>query len=196
MENREHPIIENLKQQFLYYKQLGDQTFHQLEEKDLFWKFNSEFNSIAIIVNHIAGNMLSRWTDFLTTDGEKDWRNRDQEFEDVLKSKVEVMAYWEKGWECFLNALNQLNEDKDLNQIIYIRNQGHTVLEALQCQLAHYPYHIGQMVMIGKMIKNEEWKSLSIPKNESSSYNQEKFSKEKSKIHFTEEYINKKDHLE
>lgn len=194
MENRDHPIIENLKNQFLYYKLLGEQTFDQLEEKDFFWKFNSEFNNIAIIVHHIAGNMLSRWTDFLTTDGEKEWRNRDQEFEDVLKSKVEVIAYWEKGWECFLNALNQLNEDKALNQIIYIRNQGHTVLEALQRQLAHYPYHIGQIVMIGKMIKNEEWKSLSIPKNQSSSYNQEKFSKEKSKIHFTEEYIIKKDH--
>lgn len=194
MGNRDHSIIENLKNQFLYYKLLGEKTFNQLEEKDFFWKFNSEFNSIAIIVNHIAGNMLSRWTDFLTTDGEKEWRNRDQEFEDVLKSKVEVIAYWEKGWECFLNALNQLNEDKNLNQIIYIRNQGHTVLEALQRQLAHYPYHIGQIVMIGKMIKNEEWKSLSIPKNHSSPYNQEKFSKEKSKTHFTEEYIIKKDH--
>ena len=193
MGNRDE-ILQNIKNQFLYYKLLGEKTFTQLEDNKLFWKPSSESNSIAVIVNHIAGNMLSRWTDFLTTDGEKEWRNRDQEFEDVLKSKDEVIEFWEKGWKCFLSVFDELDDDKDLNQIIYIRNQGHTVLEALQRQLAHYPYHIGQIVMLGKMIKNDEWKSLSIAKNQSSSYNQEKFSKEKSNIHFTEEYIIKKDH--
>lgn len=107
-------------------------------------------------------------------------------------SKDEVISYCEKGWSCFLDAMGLIKSDEDLDQIIYIRNQGHTVLEALQRHLAHYPYHIGQIIFIGKMIKNDEWLSLSIPKNQSSNYNQEKFNQEKSKIHFTEEYINKK----
>lgn len=184
--------LESIKKQFLYYKSLGELTFEQLTEEELFYQPTSESNSIAIIVQHLAGNMLSRWTDFLTADGEKDWRNRDEEFEPIIKTKSEMMEVWERGWECFLGALNQLHATEDLERIIYIRNQGHTVLEAINRQLAHYPYHIGQIVFLGKMIKNDQWKSLSIPKNQSSNYNQEKFSKDKSRTHFTEEYINKK----
>lgn len=184
--------LDSIKKQFLYYKQLGELTFDQLSEEELFWQPTFESNSIAIIVQHLVGNMLSRWTDFLTTDGEKDWRNRDQEFEPIIQTKSQLIEEWIKGWNCLFDALTQLHSVNDLEQIIYIRNQGHTVLEAINRQLAHYPYHIGQIVFIGKMIKNEKWKSLSIPKNQSSSYNQEKFLKDKSITHFTEEYLNKK----
>ena len=130
--------------------------------------------------------MLSRWTNFLTEDGEKEWRNRDDEFEDTYSSKEEMFAYWEEGWQCLLNTLNLL-EAKDLEKIIYIRNQGHTVLEAINRQLAHYPYHIGQIVYIAKLLKGDNWKSLLIPKGKSKIYNQEKFSKEKERKHFTDE---------
>lgn len=180
--------LESIRKQFEYYKMLGDKTIDQLPDDKLFWQYNDESNSIAIIVKHLYGNMLSRWTDFLTTDGEKEWRNRDAEFENNINSKEILIEMWEEGWKCFFNALNLLNAE-DLNRIIYIRNEGHTVLEAINRQLAHYPYHVGQMVFIGKMICNEKWISLSIPKGNSSSYNKEKFSKEKHKQHFTDEFL-------
>jgi hypothetical protein len=182
--------LESTKKQFEYYKMLGDKTISQLPDDKLFWQYNEESNSIAIIVKHLSGNMLSRWTDFLTSDGEKDWRNRDEEFENDIKTKTELIQKWDDGWNCFFNALNSLKED-DLSKTIYIRNQGHTVLEAINRQLAHYPYHIGQMVFIGKMICNEKWVSLSIPKGNSKTYNTEKFSKEKHNEHFTEEFLKK-----
>lgn len=182
--------LESIRKQFEYYKMLGDKTIDQLPDDKLFWQYNEESNSIAIIVKHLYGNMLSRWTDFLTTDGEKEWRNRDAEFENNINSKEILIEMWEEGWKCFFNALNPLNAE-DLNRIIYIRNEGHTVLEAINRQLAHYPYHVGQMVFIGKMICNESWVSLSIPKGKSKSYNTEKFSKEKQNKHFTEEFLTK-----
>lgn len=182
--------LESVIKQFEYYKMLGDKTFSQLEENKLFWKYNEESNSIAVIVKHLWGNMLSRWTDFLTTDGEKEWRNRNDEFEENLENKEEILRKWNDGWNCLFTALKSLNED-DLSKIIYIRNQGHTVTEAINRQLAHYPYHIGQIVFIGKMAVNENWKSLSIPKGKSNSYNSEKFSQPKSKTHFTDEYLNR-----
>ena len=182
--------LESIRKQFEYYKMLGDKTIDQLPDDKLFWQYNEESNSIAIIVKHLYGNMLSRWTDFLTTDGEKEWRNRDAEFENNLNSKETLIEMWEEGWKCFFNALNLLNAE-DLNRIIYIRNEGHTVLEAINRQLAHYPYHVGQMVFIGKMICNENWVSLSIPRGKSNSYNAGKFSKEKQNKHFTEEFLNK-----
>lgn len=180
--------LESIRKQFEYYKMLGDKTIDQLPEDKLFWQYNDESNSIAIIVKHLYGNMLSRWTDFLTTDGEKEWRNRDAEFENNINSKETLIEMWVEGWKCLFNTLNLLKAD-DLNRIIYIRNEGHTVLEAINRQLAHYPYHVGQMVFIGKMICNEKWISLSIPKGNSSSYNKEKFSKEKHKQHFTDEFL-------
>lgn len=173
--------------QFEYYKMLGEKAMEQLQESQLFWEYNSESNSIAVIVNHIAGNMLSRFTDFLTSDGEKSWRNRDSEFEQTFTSRDEIMAYWQKGWEKLLNTLNHL-EQSDLEAIVYIRNEGHTITEAVNRQLAHYPYHIGQIVMIAKMLTGENWKSLSIPRNHSSDYNQDKFSKAKGRRHFTDDY--------
>lgn len=180
--------IESVRKQFEYYKMLGEKTFAQLEEKDLFWSYNEDSNSIAVIVHHLWGNMLSRWTDFLHSDGEKDWRNRDAEFEDIIKTKEELLQKWNDGWNCLFNAINALGEE-DLNRIIYIRNQGHTVTEAINRQLAHYPYHIGQIVFIGKMLARNGWNSLSIPKGNSQSYNSEKFSKPKGITHFTDEYL-------
>lgn len=180
--------LESVKKQFLYYKTLGEKAFEQLEPEQLFVSVNENTNSIAVIVKHLSGNMLSRWTDFLTTDGEKDWRNRDDEFEATIQTKEELLDFWNKGWDCFLNTLDTL-EANHLVQIIYIRNEGHTVTEAINRQLAHYPYHIGQIVFFAKLLKSGEWDSLSIPKNKSTAYNADKFSKEKTIKNFTEEEL-------
>lgn len=180
--------LESARKQFLYYKMLGEKAFEQLESQQLFVSVNENTNSIAVIVKHLSGNMLSRWTDFLTTDGEKEWRNRDDEFNDTIQTKEYLLAFWNKGWDCFLNALDAL-ENNHLSQIIYIRNEGHTVIEAINRQLAHYPYHIGQIVFYAKLLKNGEWDSLSIPKNKSSAYNADKFSKEKTIKNFTDEEL-------
>ncbi|MEZ4771842.1 MAG: DUF1572 domain-containing protein [Bacteroidia bacterium] len=178
--------LTSTKKQFEYYKMLGEKTFSQLPDEGLFWQYNAESNSVATIVKHLWGNMLSRWTDFLTTDGEKTWRERDAEFENDIQTRAELMEKWNEGWDCLFSTLNSLTEE-DLDKLIYIRNQGHTVTEAINRQLAHYPYHIGQMVFIGKMICGEKWASLSIPKGNSSQFNAEKFSLPKRKRHFTDE---------
>ncbi|WP_452600946.1 DUF1572 family protein [Pontimicrobium sp. MEBiC06410] len=178
--------LTSILKQFEYYKALGDKTFNQLTFIELQYKPNSYANSITIITKHIVGNMLSRWTNFLTEDGEKEWRHRDSEFEDSYNSKEEVLIAWNKGWACLFDALESLTY-KDLERIIYIRNQGHTVTEAINRQLAHYSYHIGQIVYIGTLIKNEDWQSLSIAKGQSSSYNNDKFSKAKTRRHFTDD---------
>jgi hypothetical protein len=170
---------------------LGEKTFEQVTEAQLFWQYNADSNSIAIIVKHLWGNMRSRWTDFLTTDGEKEWRQRDTEFENDLNTKTELLQRWNEGWAYLFAALNSIT-DKDLDTIIYIRNQGHTIMEAINRQLAHYPYHIGQIVYIGKMCTDASWHSLSIPKGHSNDYNADKFSQEKSQQHFTDEYLKDK----
>ncbi|MDB5135095.1 MAG: hypothetical protein JWP37_1698 [Mucilaginibacter sp.] len=180
--------LQSVIKQFEYYKLLGEKAMDQLPEEKLFWQYNNESNSIAVIVKHLWGNMLSRWTDLLTTDGEKEWRNRDAEFENDIQSKEDLLLKWDEGWQCLLNALKELTEE-DLEKIVYIRNQGHTVLEAINRQLAHYPYHIGQIIYIAKMVSDSNWKSLSIPKGNSNSFNEEKFSIPKSKQHFTEEFL-------
>lgn len=180
--------LESVKKQFLYYKMLGEKAIAQLEPDQLFVTLNEDTNSIATIVKHVSGNMLSRWTDFLTSDGEKEWRNRDSEFENDLKSKEEVLLIWNEGWDCLLNALNSLNPEQ-LSDIIYIRNEGHTVIEAINRQLAHYPYHIGQIVFYAKQLKKGDWDSLSIPKNKSGNYNAEKFAKEKEIKNFTDDEL-------
>ncbi|GEM53302.1 DUF1572 family protein [Empedobacter brevis] len=184
-------LMNGIIKQFQYYKQLGEKTFSQLSEQDLFWQYNENSNSIAIIVNHLSGNMLSRWTDFLTTDGEKEWRNRDEEFEAQIQSKDELLEKWQRGWNCMFDALKRIKKEEDLEQVIYIRNEGHTVIEAINRQLAHYPYHVGQIVFIGKLLKDAEWNSLSIPKNKSSDYNQNKFSSDRKKQYFTDEFLDK-----
>ena len=178
--------LSSVIKQFEYYKSLGDKTIAILNYEELKKEFITDSNSITIIVKHLVGNMLSRWTNFMVEDGEKSWRQRDLEFEDTYNSKTELLNAWEDGWACLFNALHNLNES-DLEKIIFIRNQGHTVTEAINRQLAHYSYHIGQIVFIGKLIKGTEWQSLSIPKGQSKDYNAEKFSKEKIKKHFTDD---------
>jgi len=184
--------IESSIKQFEYYKMLGEKTFNQLQEEDLFWKYNEDSNSIGVIVNHLSGNMLSRWTDFLTSDGEKPWRNRDSEFEEVIQNKEALLLRWNEGWDCLLSTLKSLKET-DLNQLVYIRNEGHTITEAINRQVAHYAYHVGQIVFIGKMCTQSHWQSLSIPKGNSQHYNAQKFSKEKEKSHFTDEFLKNKE---
>lgn len=157
---------------FEYYKSLGDKTFDQLSDEQMFWQYNEESNSVAIIVKHLAGNMLSRWTDFLMEDGEKSWRNRDEEFVNDFKTKEEILDFWEQGWACLFNALNQIN-DENIYSTIYIRGEAHSVIDAVLRQLAHYPYHIGQIVYIAKMLKNDDWKTLSIARNHSQEFNTE-----------------------
>lgn len=177
-------------QQFKYYQLLANKTIGVLSDEELFYQPNKESNSIAIIMQHMAGNMLSRFTNFLTEDGEKAWRNRDAEFDTNFTDKQALLIYWEKGWACFFNALESL-EDNDLEKIVYIRNQGHTVTEAINRQLAHYAYHIGQIVYVGKLIKNQDWQSLSIPKGASQQFNEVKFATPKHQEHFTKEFLNK-----
>lgn len=177
--------LESVRKQFLYYKMLGEKAMIQLPDEGLFFEFNEESNSIAVIVNHLAGNMLSRFTDFLASDGEKDWRNRDLEFVNPFQNRAELLVKWEEGWRCLLDALSVLGA-ADLERVVYIRNEGHTVMEAINRQLAHYPYHIGQIVFIARMIKNKEWQSLSIPRNQSAQYNAGKFAHEKARRHFTD----------
>jgi hypothetical protein len=161
--------LESSRKQFEYYKMLGEKTFAQVPEEALFWQYNAESNSMAMIVQHLTGNMLSRWTDFRTTDGEKPWRDRDGEFENNFKNnnnfatKRDIVLLWNKGWLCLFEALDSIRES-ELDDIIYIRNEKHTLTEAINRQLAHYPYHVGQLVFIAKMCQNEAWQSLSIPR--------------------------------
>ncbi|HEY4873932.1 MAG TPA: DUF1572 family protein [Puia sp.] len=145
------------------YKVLGDKTFEQLDDKDFHYSPNEESNSIAIIVQHVSGNMLSRWTNFLTEDGEKEWRQRDDEFEVHQFSKQQIIDIWNKGWQCMFDALRSLI-DEDLMKTITIRNEPMSAIDAINRQLAHYPYHVGQIVYIGKILKNQDWKNLSVPK--------------------------------
>lgn len=170
--------LESAKKQFEHQKMLGEKAFDQLSDDQLFWQFNRESNSIATIVKHLWGNMLSRWTDFLTTDGEKEWRQRDAEFENSITDRSELLSKWNEGWSCLFDALNSLTED-DLTKEVFIRNEAHTVVDAINRHLAHYSYHIGQIVYVGKMVCNENWSSLSIPKGKTKEYNAENFSKPK-----------------
>lgn len=163
--------LNSAKKQFQYYKSLGEKTMAQLEDKDLFWCYNDESNSIAIIVQHLWGNMLSRWTDFLNTDGEKEWRNRDQEFEVTITTREVLMEKWNEGWQRLFDALDSITP-VDWDKDIYIRNERHSVVDAINRQLAHYPYHIGQIVFIGKMAASG-WKALTIPKGQSQAFNAE-----------------------
>jgi hypothetical protein len=156
-------------ERFKSVKSLGDKTINQLSEEDIHWTYNNESNSVAIIVKHLSGNMVSRWTDFLTSDGEKDYRNREEEFIDDISSKSELIRVWEKGWNVLIGTLISLSEE-DLLNTIYIRGESHLVLEAIERQMAHYAYHIGQIVFLGKQLKDSDWQNLSIPKGKSEEY--------------------------
>jgi hypothetical protein len=171
MSSLANDYLETTIRRLKYYKDLGDKTFAQLEETDFHYRPNEESNSIAIIIQHMAGNMLSRWTNFLTEDGEKEWRNRDAEFETRPYSKQQLLEIWEKGWDCFLGAISPLGK-KDLKKIITIRNESLSVVDAINRQLAHYPYHIGQIIYIAKILLDKNWKNLSVPKGGSAAYNQ------------------------
>lgn len=175
----ENSFLSSSIKQFNYYKSLGDKTFDRLNFEELQKEFAKDSNSITIIVKHLVGNMLSRWTNFLTEDGEKSWRNRDQEFVDTYQSKEDMLKAWENGWNGLFKALEPLKTD-DLERIIFIRTEEHTVAEAIIRQLAHYAYHVGQIVFLGKLIKGDQWKSLSITKGKSEDFNAEKFRKAKS----------------
>jgi len=163
-------FLESYLKRSSYYKELGDKTFEQLAEADFHYQPNNESNSIAMIIQHMAGNMLSRFTNFLTEDGEKTWRNRDTEFEEQQLTREQLLIKWNEGWNCYLSVIQSLSED-DLLKTISIRSEELTVTDALNRQLAHYPYHVGQIVYIGRIIKKEEWKTLSIAKGKSDEFN-------------------------
>ena len=178
--NIEADYLRIVTERFKIIKSLGDKTIEQLSEDDIHWTLNEESNSVAIIVTHLSGNMVSRWTDFLHSDGEKPNRNREQEFVDNIASKTELRETLEKGWNTLFKALNNLSE-KDLLKNVSIHGESHSVIEAIERQLAHYAYHIGQIVYIGKQLKGKDWKSLSIPKGKSESYLQQMLKKHQSR---------------
>jgi hypothetical protein len=178
-------FLDSSRKLFRYYKGLGEKAVAQLSDEQVLQQPNEASNSIALIVHHLSGNMLSRWTDFLTSDGEKTWRNREAEFEETYADKKTMMEAWDKGWKCLLDTLDALKPE-DLSKIVYIRNEGQSVLEAVQRQLAHYPMHVGQIIYQAKVLKGNDFQSLSIPKGDSESYNDKKFSEEKARRHFTD----------
>ena len=163
-------FLRSIKETFLRYKTLGENTFAQLDEEDYYRTFGIETNTIAVLVRHIGGNLVSRFTDFLTSDGEKPERDRDKEFEMERLGKQALLEYWNHGFEILENTLHELDES-DLSRIVFIRNEPHSVPEALIRSLGHISYHIGQIVLLGKEIKGEEWKNQSIPKGQSKEYN-------------------------
>lgn len=176
---------------FQYYKHLGEAAMAQLKDAELYSKTNESDNSIPVIVKHLWGNMLSRWTDFLDTDGEKEWRKRDEEFMETIENRNQLNEKWEAGWTCLFSALESIKHEDIIDRKVRIRNQEHTIMEAVQRQLAHYAYHIGQIVYIAKHIKAQEWKSISIPINKSKAFNQKKFTTDQSG-HFTDDFRSSK----
>lgn len=163
--------LTSAKQNFNKYKLLGEKAMEQLKAEDFFWQYNEQSNSIAIIVQHLCGNMLSRWTNFLTEDGEKEWRERDAEFEKIIKTKEELHIKWDAGWNCLLATLDSLTKE-DLDKTIYIRKEPLVVIDAINKQLAHYCYHVGQIVYLSKMLAGDQWNSLSIKKGDSKDFNE------------------------
>jgi uncharacterized damage-inducible protein DinB len=155
---------------FRYYKSLAEKAMAQVTDEQLLTTLDSEMNSIAVIVKHMAGNMRSRWTDFLTTDGEKPDRHRDTEFTDPPATREALLAIWEQGWQCLFRALEPLSE-QDLQRTATIRGEPHSVMQTINRQVAHYSYHCGQIVLLAKHLKHEEWQSLSIPRRKSAEFN-------------------------
>ncbi len=164
-------FLPNIIKRFKAYKELADNTFNQLEEKDFFFLPSSQSNSIAVIIQHIYGNAMSRWTNFLTEDGEKTWRKRDAEFETMDISKQDLLSFWNEGWRTMFQTLESLTEE-DLDKTVYIRSEPLKAFDAILRQLAHYSYHVGQIVYIGRLIKGDQWKSLSIPRGQSHQFNE------------------------
>lgn len=164
---------------FRYYKRLAERAMEQVRDEDLFAILDSEANSIAVIAKHMAGNMLSRWTDFLTSDGEKPTRNRDGEFVDPPATREGLLEMWEGGWACLFNALEPL-ADADMERTVTIRSEPHSVMQAVNRQIAHYSYHVGQIVFLAKHFAGDRWQSLSVPRNKSAEFNRKVAAREAS----------------
>ena len=171
--------LEEARRQFRGYKRLGEGALTQLNDEEFFVTLDSESNSVAIIVKHMAGNMRSRFTNFLTTDGEKPDRYRDQEFElSSETTRAEVTRWWESGWSCVFSAIDAL-QPEDVQHAVTIRGEPHTVLQAINRQLAHYAYHVGQIVFLAKHLRSKDWKSLSIPRGQSEEFNRKPLAERK-----------------
>lgn len=164
---------------FRYYKKLGDRDMAQCPDEGLFATPDAESNSIAIIVKHMAGNMRSRWTNFLTSDGEKPDRNRDTEFEEPPATRAELLELWERGWKYLFEALEPLT-DAEVSQTVTIRTEPHSVMQAINRQVAHYSYHMGQIVYLARHFAGDKWQSLTIPKKKSGEFNRQVAAGEKS----------------
>jgi hypothetical protein len=162
--------LEDSIQIFKQYKRIADGALAQVTDEELYVALDQESNSIAILIKHMAGNMCSRWTDFLTTDGEKPSRNRDSEFVEPPSSRAELMELWERAWNCLFHALEPLSEE-DLNRTVTIRGEKHSVMQAINRQIAHYAYHCGQLVLLAKHLRRHEWKTLSVPRGRSEEFN-------------------------
>lgn len=154
-----------------YYKRNAERAMEQVSDEHLFTALGEESNSIAVIIKHMTGNMRSRWIDFLTSDGEKPGRDRDSEFVDPPATREALMALWEEGWTCMFSALEPLHED-DLSRQITIRGEPHSVMQAINRQVAHYPYHIGQIVMLAKYFAGDKWQALTVPRGKSAEFTQ------------------------
>ena len=174
------------QKQFHYYRLLAEKSVAQISDEQIFEMPSAESNSIAVIMKHMAGNMLSRWTNVFESDGEKSWRNRDDEFVNSFRTKEELIKYWNEGWETLDKTLVDAT-DNDLETIVYIRNMGCTFHDAIIRQISHYAYHVGQIVFTARLLKGSEFQSLSIPKNQSKTYNAERFSREKTIKHFVDD---------
>jgi len=162
--------LDSALERLSYYKSLGDKTIARLSDEQLLWQPEGEPNSIYLIVKHLSGNMRSRWTDFLSSDGEKEWRNRDAEFENGVATKEAIIQLWNEGWQVILDSIGSLTPD-DLEKKVMIRSEPHVVIDAINRQLMHVPYHVGQIVYLGKILQGEKWLSLSIPKGGSQAFN-------------------------
>jgi len=162
--------LEDSLEIFRYYKKLAERAMAQVSDEQLFTTLDAEANSIAIVVKHMAGNMRSRWTDFLTSDGEKPTRNRDSEFVDPAPTRAALLADWEDGWARVFSALEPLTDD-DLDRTITIRGEAHSVMQAINRQVAHYSHHVGQIVLLAKHFACDRWQSLSVPRNQSADFN-------------------------
>ncbi|MGH9940008.1 MAG: DUF1572 family protein [Blastocatellia bacterium] len=192
-ENFAQHYLENVVSEFRHLKKLGDRAMEQLDDEQFFVTLDPESNSVAIIVKHLAGNMRSRWMDFLTSDGEKPDRRRDQEFVvDTVATRAEVIEWWERGWKYVFDAIEPLRPE-DVTRTVTIRHEPHTIVQAINRQLGHYATHVGQIVFLAKHLKSTEWKTLSVPRGQSEQFNQKMIERMKNKKDETGSPIHLKD---
>jgi len=183
-------FLDSTRKMFRYYEHLGRRTLDQLSDDQITHEPGDGSNSIEVLVRHLSGNMLSRWTDFLTSDGEKPWRDRDSEFEAPDDTRAELEERWDRGWACLFGALDALSTD-DLDRTVRIRNLEHTVIEAIQRQLGHYAYHVGQIVYVGRLMRGEAWETLSVARGASKEYNAKEFARGDHRGHFSDEFVDR-----